>query len=322
MALTFGQLRTEVLGWLDEASASSTTATYINVENALKQAHTLRLTEENWKFMLWPRYETFSTVAGQRIYSLHQEYLRPYIFRNTTRNVPLTETPARNINPLGVDYNQDVDSDRFSLWGRSPFLAQPSSASVVTIVSSSASDTTAAKAITVLGDTTDGMRTDVITPNGTSSVAGTVSFTQLLGVSKGAAWAGTLTCTSNSAAVTNLKLFSTEYGRSYPQIEMLSLPSAGETIQYRFFRKPRDLSADNDITDIPAPFERVLVFDALLLMGAYDNRLDGGRLSLWSKMREDLDLQLRQSQLEGQTLGAEPKLILERAIDRFMRFPA
>ena len=44
MALTLGDLRTEVLAWLDESAASSTSATYTNVTNALKQAHTIRLT--------------------------------------------------------------------------------------------------------------------------------------------------------------------------------------------------------------------------------------------------------------------------------------
>jgi hypothetical protein len=319
--LTFADLRREVLSWLDESNVSVTSSTYTNVENAIKQAHTIRLTEDNWKFMLWPRFETFSTSGGTRVYSLHQEYLRPYIFRNTTRHVWLVETPSRNIEPSGIDYNQDEDTDRFMLAGRSHVQAQPTSASVVTIVSSSASDTGASKAIVITGDTTDGMTSESITPTGTTPVAGTTSFTQILSVTKSAEWAGTLTMTSNSGAVTNLKLFAAEYGRSYPQIELLYLPSGSETIQYRFYRKPRDLSRDNDLTDIPPPFERVLVFDALLLMGAYDNRLDGGRMALWSRMREDLDFQLRQSQLEGQSLGAEGRFIMERNTGRTMRFP-
>lgn len=310
--MTLNDIRTEILAWLDESSASSTSATYINVTNAIKQAHTLRLTEDNWKFMLWPRAESFVTVANQQVYSLHQEYLRPYTFINTSQQKWMVEVPSRNIEPSGLDFYTDTDTNQFCLWGRSNVLAQPSSASVVTISSSSASDTTAAKAIVVTGDTTDGVQSDTITPNGTTPVAGTVSFTQILGVTKSADWVGTMTMTSNSAAVTNLKLFATEYGRSYPQIFLLSLPNAGETISYRFYRKPKELVNSNDTLDIPPPFERILVYDSLLLMGAYDNRLDGGRMSLWSQMREDLDLQMRQTQMEGQSLGAQGKYIIDR----------
>lgn len=315
MAMTFGDLRSEVLQWLDEAGAATTDSSYLNVEAALKEAHIVRLTQDNWKFMLWPRFETFSTVANQQIYSLHQEFLRPYAFRNTTRKTWLSETPSRNIEPDGIDYNQDTDTDRFALWGRSPVQNQPSSASVLTIVSSSASDASAAKAITVYGDTADGVTTESITPTGLTPVAGTTSFTQILGVTKGAEWVGTMTMTSNSGAVTNLKLFPTEYGRSYQQIQLLYLPTGDETIQYRFYRRPKDLTASNSLTDIPSPFERILVFDALLLMGAYDNRLDGGRRGLWSEMRDELDHQMRQTFMEGQSLGAEGRFIRLRDDD-------
>ncbi len=312
MPRTFSDLRTEILQWLDESSATVASSSYLNVEYALKQAHTMRLTEDNWKFMLHPRAETFTTVSGQQTYSLHQTFLRPYTFRNTTQGTWLIETPSRNIEPTGVNLEDDVDSNRFCLWGKSPVQNQPSSASVITIVSSSASDTQATKAITILGDTADGVTSESITPTGTTPVAGTVSFTQILGVTKAAEWVGTMTMTSNSAAVTNLKLFATEYGRSYPQIQLLYLPTAGETISYRFYRTPKELVNDNDVTEIPPPFERILVFDALLQMGAYDNRLDGGRMGLWMEMRDNLDLQLRQSQLEGQSLGAEGRYIIDR----------
>ena len=309
MALTFGDLRTEALQWLDESNAATTSSSYLNVTAALKQAHTIRLTEDLWKFMLWPGDVTITTIANQQLYSLHQEFLRPYLFRNTTRKTWLTETPSRNIISDGIDFDRDQDADRFSLWGRTPITAQPSSASVITISSSSAGDTTAAKAITITGDTTSGVTTEDITPNGTTPVAGTTSFTTIIEVTKAAAWTGTMTMTSNATAVTNLTLFPTEYGRSYPQMQLLYLPTAGESIKYRFYRKPRDLSAANDMTNIPPPFERVLVWDALLLMAAYDNRLDNGRKGLWMEYRDTLDMQMRQTYIEGQSIGAEPRLI-------------
>lgn len=321
MPLTFAQLRTEVLQWLDESRASVTSSSYLNVEAALKQAHTLRMTEDNWKHMLYPAVQALTTAANIQTYPLHQEFLRPFYFRNVTRKVWMVETPARNIEPGGVSFEDDVDTQRFCLWGRSPVLYQPSSASVITIVSSSAADTEVTKAITIHGDTADGVRSEAITPTGTTPAVGSVSFTHILGVSKGLEWAGTMTMTSNSGALTNLKLFPTEFGRTYPQMQLLYLPTAGESIYYRFYRKPRELENDGDITDVPPPFERILVYDALLLMGAYDNRLDQGRMALWTRMRDDLDTQMRHALLEGQSLGAEGRFIQERMGSVQMRLP-
>lgn len=313
MALTFGQLRAEALGWLDESSATVADQSYANVDAALKESHTRRLVEDNWKFMLYPKTHTLTTVANQQTYSLHQEFLRPYWFRNTTSRVWLIETPSRNIAPDGIDSFNDRDTLRFQLAGRSQVYAQPSSASVVTMVSSSASDTTAAKAITVRGDTTDGVRSESLTPNGTTPVVGTVSFTHILSISKAAAWVGTATLTSNAAAVTVLKLFATEYGRSYQQLELLYLPTAGETISYRFYRKPSDFGAtDGDVPDLPPPFERLVLYDALLMMAAYDNRLEGGRMNLWFSLRDDLDREMRTVFQEGQSIEAEPRFIRDR----------
>lgn len=309
MPLTLGDLRSEVLGWLDETSAATTSSSYLNATYALKQAHTLRMTEDQWKFMLWPNEVSITTVANQQTYSLHQEFLRPYTMRNSTRHTWMIETPSRNVAGDDIDMDRDNNTDRFVLWGRSPVASQPSSASVITIVSSSGSDTTAAKAITIMGDTASGVTTESITPNGITPVAGTTSFTNIIEITKAAAWTGTMTMTSNSAAVTNLSLFPTEYGRSYPTLQLLYLPTAGETIKYRFYRKPTELSTTNSITNVPPPFERILVYDALLLMGAYDNRLDGGRNGLWSKWRDELDISMRQTYIEGQSLGAEPRLI-------------
>ena len=65
----------------------------------------------------------------------------------------------------------------------------------------------------------------------------------------------------------------------------------------------------------------MLVYDALLLMGAYDNRLDGGRSGLWRAYRDELDFQLRQSQIEGQTLGAQARYIMSRQSGQTLRFP-
>lgn len=319
--LTLDDIRTEVLSWLDEGSATTASSSYLNVTAAIKQAHTARLTEDTWKFMLWPRNESITTVSGQQAYSLHQEFLRPFSFVNTSRHEYMVEVPTRNIEPSGIDFYQDNDTGKFTLWGRSPVKNQPSSASVITISSSSAADTAATKAITITGDTATGVTSESITPTGTTPVAGTVQFTQILSVTKGADWAGTMTMTSNSAAVTNLTLFPTEYGRSYQQMNLLYLPTAGETISYRFYRRPKELVNDTDVLDIPAPFERVVVFDTLLLMGAYDNRLDGGRSGLWRELRDNLDFQMRQAMLEGQSIGAQGRYIMERGKARSMQFP-
>lgn len=325
--MTFGQLRLEALGWLDEYSATSTDQSYLNVEAALKQAHITRLTEHRWKFMLYPGTHSITTVANQYDYSLHPEFLRPYWVRNATKKVWLVETPDRNFETDNLDPVNDQDTFRFELGGYSGVVNQPSSASTVSIVSTSVSDTGASLAAKVYGEVVTGgiinMTWEDITPNGTTPVASSTSFTRILSIVK-PVWTGNLTATSNSGTVTNVFLIGREYSRQFRQLTLLYLPTAGETLTYRFYRRPNpDFGEnDNDSADIPAPFDRILIYDALLLMGAYDNRLDGGRINLWTGLRDDLDREMREVYSSGQSIAAEGRFITDRSnIFTSVRFP-
>lgn len=304
-----------MLFYLDEATDTGTTRT--NVNNALNQAHIQRLTDYKWKFMLWDTPITFPIVPGQRSYSLHQEFGRPFYFRNITTRRLMRETPSRNIDSQNVDWENDGENERFALWGLQHVQNQPSSPSVITIVSSSALDVGSTKAITVRGDTSDGVTTEQINPNGTTPVVGLVQFTKILRVTKAASWAGTMTMTSNSGAVTNLKLFPTELGRHYLQFYLLFNPASADTIQYRFYRRPSPLVNDNDIPDVPDPHSVILVWDALLLLAAYDSRIDPLRLAIWRDNQDRAYLAMCQAFLDGQSLGAEPKFLARGGDDDF-----
>jgi hypothetical protein len=313
MIHTFLNLQNQVLHWLDEASSGATGTTRVNVRNALNAAQIRRLTMYPWPHMIWGRTETITTVSGTTDYMLHQEYMRPLYFRNQRTHELLVETPAKNIEPSRLDWNSDSDGNRFVIWGRSPVKAQPTSASVITIVSSSASDTGSANAVVIKGETSDGSVTaEMITPNGTSSVAGTTQFVKILAVTKASSWTGTLTVTSNSAAVTNLTLNSCEYGRQYPIFRLLSNITAGDVIEYQFYRQPMTLVNDFDIPEIPAPFSEILVWDALLDLLAYDSQLDGARMNQFSRNAQSLEDNMVAALWEGQSLGAEPRFIRER----------
>lgn len=284
---TLKTLRDEVLSWLDEAGDTSTTKT--NVDNAINDAHQRRITSYNWPWTVWPKAETITLVADQQYYSLHPEVDRIIYLRNVDNNTYLKAAPYRGIDPMGGNLHNALLGDKFHFMGMSPVENQPSSASVITIVSSSASDTGAGDAVTIRGETATGIQSETISPNGTTPAAGSVSFTRILNVTLAAAWVGTLTMTSNSGAVTNLTLNAGELGKQFPQIFLTWQPDGGETLDYKFYTRPRKLTADNDIPDIPFPYTKILVYDALLALAAYNGQMDGGRTNLWEKRATEIE---------------------------------
>lgn len=305
---TYKDLQDQVLAYLDESGTTGTSLTL--TKNFLNQAHQMRLAMEPWPFLVWDSAEVLTCSTSTRFYALHQEFWRPLYFFNRTTKSYLIEVPARQLADTQARWNDEVGHpSNFRMASRSPVAAQPSASSVLTIVSTSASDNTSAYAITVKGVTANGVTTETITPNGTTPAPSTNAFTKILSVTKTLAWNGSMTMTSNSAAVTNLYLFPTEYGRSYQQLELLVTPSAADVIEYRFFRMPLTLVNDYDIPDIPPPHSQILVWDALLLFAGYLTDISSKSLSAWTDMQHKMEIQLAETFLEGQSVESAPRYV-------------
>ena len=305
---TYKNLQDEVLSWLDEAGDTGTTLT--NVKNALNRSHQQRLMAAPWPFLLWPQAETFSTASGTRVYTLHSEFWRPEYLYNRNTSTYLVETPTRNLPSTGDRWPSDTGRTvNFRYGPTSPVAAQPSSASVVTLVSSSAGDTTAAKALTIYGISSGAYTSESLTPTGTTPVVGTTSFSTILGITKGAAWTGTATLTANGGTVTLLTLLPAEYGRVYQTVEFLRTPTAVDVIEYRFYRQPRTLTADNDIPDIPNAHAQLLVWDTLLLFAGYNTDLSEKSIGVWVENQRQAKESLEREWLEPRTLEGAPKYI-------------
>lgn len=141
----------------------------------------------------------------------------------------------------------------YRLVGFSPVLNQPSSSSVITFVSSSASDTNVN--VNVQGLNGSGIFiTEVVNTNGTSGVATTSSFTKVMGLAKDAKSVGTITATSNSGVVTNVVIAPNDRHVNHPLIKFHDIPDSTKTIYYDFTMKMMDLYDDYDSSLIPEQY--------------------------------------------------------------------
>ena len=303
--LTFENLREQVLTYLDQAGETGTPKEV--VEQTLRRVHNSRLTERKWNFMLWDSLQPITTVVGQKFYSLHQEFFRSDFFYNRSTSRTMKQVHGGTLLPTSgqIDYDtgqgspdwtqQSGSAYSFRLGSVSPVQSQPSSASVLTVSGESA------KTVTVRGETSDG---DITSETITVGTPGSVQFTKILQVTKGDGWTATMTLTSNSGAVTVLKLRANEMGRQYRQLELINTPTSVESLVYKFYRKPTALDADNVIPDIPSPFSEVLVYDALLQMGAYNSNISAAAKQLWKEEQFRLEAGLIEFDEGPDSLGA------------------
>jgi hypothetical protein len=309
MILTFKDLQDRVLRMLDETAEGSPT-TLALAKDFLNSAHYQRCMEFPWGFMLWPQESTITTAASQRLYALHEEFGRPLYFKNGSTKEFLEEVPVRGLPEDNMDWNNDTgDAWHFYYAGMQPISKQPSSATTVTIVSNSTSDTGSTYAVTIHGENSDGhLVSETLSPTGTTSVASTTSFSNIIDVVKATSWTGTLTMTISGSTV--LTLLPAQFAKQYKTIHLIELPAAGQEIKYRFYRQPRVLSADQDVPNIPAPWSEVLVWDALLMMAGYLTSASPQSVELWGMRRAEAEKSLYQALAnDGLTLEARPHYV-------------
>jgi hypothetical protein len=302
---TYKQLQDAALQWM--ADENDTGLMRDLVKNAINEHHQQLLHEDRFDFMLWPRTETLSIVSGTTSYALHPQFDQPLYFYNPDTDEYLEEVPARSLLESGADWQDGTPTtpDRFMLSGLAKVATQPTTASVVTVTTTGGTES-AVNSVVVSGVTSSGDYTEetLSSANAWSTLTSSATFAIVLDVTKmGASWARTITVSANSQTL--LTLAAAEYGKQYRIFETIGTPQANASVLYRFYRKARQLVNDNDIPDIPASHDDILVLRALLSMVGY-SRATADEQSQWRVRLTMLEQSLKMTYQQARSLGGRP----------------
>lgn len=311
MVHTFSYLYKQVMAQIDERGDVGTTRDlareYVNIANAM------RAVEFGEFFLVLD--SQFPTVVGQEDYALNELFDKPIYFLNTNTKQYLIEVPNRTIEP--EQYNLltgQGSAEEFAYWGTWPVTQQPPLVTGSRIRATT--DNVDAIDVIVTGlDITGNMITEAIDITAGSG-NGAAFFSRILSVRKSGPAVGTitvllLTVPGNPVI---LSLAPGEDGKQFRVIHVFQAPTSVETISYRFFRKPLLMVNENDVPDIPYPYSQLLVFDALLLLAAYNTDTMEKSIAMWSMQRDRWEESLRDAYKNSQTLGARSQYV--RGIQR------
>ncbi len=315
--LTFGDLQEQVLRQIDEEADSGTTLAL--VKDAINRSHRQLLTERTWPFMLWPTEETLTTVAGTRTYTLKPGVGKLLTLWDTEARCLVPLIPRREWEAMAVDRSTTGVPAGFIYGDWWPVKVQPTSATALRIVSTSAADahvTATPVQVELSGLDSDGeFISETLNANGTSQVTSSLSFSFVTGVSKIGTWAGTCTL-STADGTTLLTLRASEAGKQYPTIQAVETPNQPRSYTWTATRLPTTLVNDEDVPDTPAPFSAIHVYDALLDMTAYNGELAAKHQQLWQARREALFNALIES-VDETIAGGRPRFV--RSLSGVMR---
>lgn len=296
--LTFKNLVDETLDAMGFAGETGSLRTI--VENAVRSNHERRVVGMDYPFMRMPKPSTFTVTAGQRVYGLSPLFRAGIYFRFQTTGTPLQEAKSDMLLENSLPLDTPTTPYQFELRGVMNVKTQPTTPAVVTVTPASAADN--GKTVTVIGEDTDGNWTEE-----TVTLAGAVSTTALFRlvfqVRKNGSTEFATALTVSSGATTLVTIPVGTHGTYYPVLYLLEAPAETGVVEYDFWRQPSALVNDNDLPNIPYPFSRILIYDALLETMGYSRPTADERQN-WVNNREDLKASMDATYTEGQTNGA------------------
>lgn len=203
---------------------------------------------------------------GHSAFFWHRQYGLPY---------QMIYNPAQEFYTSGaLDIMTNIPVN-YRMWGMDSTLEQVKQPSVITISSSATADTSIA--VTIFGIVSGYPDYEVINTNasnGTTTVAGSKSFSFVERITKNATTTGRITCTANSANVTVgvLPVGNTTTGPNYAKIQLYPLPNAVFPINCYYYKLPYQLVNDGDISELGEEFSEAIILLATSKMKAEQNQ--------------------------------------------------
>lgn len=223
----------------------------------------------------------FSSVANQRKYYLPIEFNKILSVLDLTNNRELYILSEAQLESFDPDRSESGTPSHFSIFGYSWVKAQPTSASAVSIVSSSTSDTV--EKVRINGKVNGVEDTEILTLNGTTTVTGTKSFTEIFSIVKASTTVGKITATSNSGAVTLTEIAPGELHSEYQPLDLWPLADGAFSYRVRGHRRPRKMINDQDFPDLPSSYH-----EAVLVSAEIRGHIDLFRPQLAEKIKQNV----------------------------------
>ncbi len=238
MNKSFTQMKTNIGAELMDTSSNFATL----IGRFINRRYYQILRAINWK-NIQDSY-SFSTVVGTNSYVLPDDFGKEVSCYDSTNDIYLSKMDLTEMFRLNGSTYEDAGAIGSYLIKEDTVKEQPTSASVLAISSSSASDTT--QSILIRGISSGVETYETVTLTGVTPVNTTNSYTRVKAISKSAATVGSVTITSNSAAVTLALIPKETLETRYKIIKFDKTPSAVVTIKIPYIIKPLPLSQDYD----------------------------------------------------------------------------
>lgn len=220
-------------------------------------------------YKIWPKEEYALPVQCGHVGVLyHEAFNYPYVMKYLPSLEFWQSSTTMFYSAVPIYYRE---------WTTDMVIRQPNTASAVTIVSSSASDTT--QTVTIFGIVSGYPDQETISLNGVSNATGTKLFSNIDRIAKNATTIGRVTCTTNTGYVTVavLPTGDSTAGIMYKKVRLWPLPSVVFPMNVWYYKEPWRLVNDNDIHELGQEFDHAIILLTTAKIRYQNNSKEGDR---------------------------------------------
>lgn len=203
--------------------------------------------------------------------------------------------PDQTFLNTGVILSRKSIPTHYRMWGENTVMAQVPSATPLTIVSSSNTDT--AVKVTVFGQVAGYPYYEIVTLGGTTSTNTAYEFDSVERVSKDSASAGQITVTSSRGSYTVAILPAGDATNTvkYSKVQVYPLPNRVFPINVYYYKDPYRLVNDNDIHDLGQAFDEAIILLSVAKIKYQEGQAEGDR---WMVLFQDELANLRKTNVD------------------------
>lgn len=223
--------------------------------------------------------------CGHRMFLWHNAYGYPYQMKYVVE---------QDFYQANVQRIYKAPPTHYHMWDTDMTIQQPKAPSVVTISSSSTSDTSVS--VTVFGTVSGYPDSEIIITNsssGTTAVAGLKTFSYIERISKvtSTSTLGRITATTDSAntTVAVIPAGNATTGIQYKKVMLFPLPTAVYPINILYYKDPNALVLSGDIHELGEEFDEALILLATSKLKA-EEEIELGTASFYKLYQEELTI--------------------------------
>lgn len=279
VTISNGRLRTDKIA-INRRIKFSTSSIYYSIDNIISDTQ-LVLDQDyssasctNSNYSIYPQGEyNIPIQASHRMFLWHEDYGYPLKLQFMTDQTFYDQSLYLTEKGTPIYYR---------MWGEDMVEEQITSATNLSISSSSTSDTT--QQVTIFGTVSGYPDSEVVSLNGTTTVTTSNLFTQVERVSKNALTTGRITITGNSASTTVSVIPSGDItaGVKYKKIYLYPLPEREFKLHCNYYKDPYRLVKDGDIHEMGQDFdEAIILLSVSKIKGETEQAGAGSFYSMW-----------------------------------------